>query len=332
MVTLKDIAERVNRSVTTVSRALAGCSDVNKNTAELIKSVADQMGYVPNTYAKRLQKQTTDTIGIVVHPASGGYAEPFFSEFLAGIGEKATEYGYDLLVTYSREHNQMDTYHQLVEGRRVDGFILYRTLRNDPRVNYLHSVGFPFALFGQVENIDDYSYIDEDGEYAMHLIVKHLVERGHTRIGCICPSLSLMHAYTRYEGLVKNIKEFGLQLDQSLIREGYFDQKDGYEQAMILLDRPDPPTAIVGFNDMIAFGVINAAKTRGLRVGKNFAVTGFDNSMMAAYYRPPLTTISQPIYSIGGQLLEMLIKNLNDKTASHTHLLLRPELIIRDST
>ncbi len=332
MVTLKDISDRVNRSVTTVSRALSGCSDVSKTTAELIKSVADQMGYVPNTYAKRLQKQTTDTIGIVVHPASRGYAEPFFSEFLAGIGDKATEYGYDLLVSYAQEHNQMDIYHQLVEGRRVDGFILYRTLRNDPRVNYLQSVNFPFALFGQVENFEDYSYIDEDGEYAMQLIVKHLIERGHKRIGCICPSLSLMHAHTRYNGLVKNLLEFGLDLDPEMVREGYFDQGGGYEQAMVLLDHPNPPTAIVGFNDMIAFGAINAAKTRGLRVGKNFAVTGFDNSMMAPYYRPPLTTISQPIYNIGGQLFQILIKNIKDKTISRTQLLLRPELIVRDSS
>jgi len=332
MVTLKDIAERVGRSVTTVSRALADCSDVNKETAERIKEVAAQLGYVPNTLAKRLQKQSTDTIGIVVHPASRGYPEPFFSEFLAGIGEKATHYGYDLLVTYAQEEHQMDTYRQLVEGRRVDGFILYRTLRDDPRANYLHSLNFPFASFGQVESIDRYSYIDEDGEYAMQLIVNHLVAMGHTRIGCICPSLEIMHAYIRYNGLVKSLAAHGLELEAALVREGYFDQKDGYEQALVLLNQPTPPTAIVGFNDMIAFGAINAAKTLGLHVGKEFAVTGFDNSMMAAYYRPPLTTISQPIFKIGGKLLEMLIQSLKDKEHEPSQLLLRPQLIIREST
>ncbi|PKL12568.1 MAG: LacI family transcriptional regulator [Spirochaetae bacterium HGW-Spirochaetae-8] len=332
MVTLKDIAVEVNRSVTTVSRALAGCSDVNKETAELVRTVAKRMGYVPNTYAQRLQKQTTDTVGIVAPPSSKGYAEPFFSEFLAGIGEKATEFGYDMLVAYAREENQMAIYRKLVEGRRVDGFILYRTLRNDPRVNYLHSIGFPFTSFGQVENLKDYAYIDEDGEYAMQMIARHLVDRGHRRIGCICPPLSVMYAYTRLNGLVKGLKELGLELDPELVREGYFDQKDGYEQALILLDHPNPPTAIVGFNDLIAFGVINAAKTRGLHIGSEFAVTGFDNGQMAAFYRPPLTTISQPTYEIGGLLLKLLIDNLGNTKDPKPQIFLRPKLIVRESS
>jgi len=332
MVTLKDIAEEVNRSITTVSRALAGCSDVNKETAELVKSVAKRMGYVPNTYAQRLQKQTTDTVGIVAPPSSKGYAEPFFSEFLAGIGEKATAFGYDMLVTYASEDNQMDLYRKLVEGRRVDGFILYRTLRDDPRVNYLHSIGFPFTSFGRVENLHDYAYIDEDGEYAMELVARHLFERGHRRIGCICPPLTVMYAYTRLNGLVKGLNNLGLDLDPDLIREGYFDQKDGYEQAMVLLGHPNPPTAIVGFNDLIAFGVINAAKNRGLHIGSEFAVTGFDNGQMAALYRPPLTTISQPTYEIGGMLFQLLIQNLGNVKAPKPQILLSPELIVREST
>lgn len=141
-----------------------------------------------------------------------------------------------------------------------------------------------------------------------------------------------MHAYIRYNGLVKSLAAHGLELEAALVREGYFDQKDGYEQALVLLNQPTPPTAIVGFNDMIAFGAINAAKTLGLHVGKEFAVTGFDNSMMAAYYRPPLTTISQPIFKIGGKLLEMLIQSLKDKEHEPSQLLLRPQLIIREST
>jgi len=183
-----------------------------------------------------------------------------------------------------------------------------------------------------VENLHDYAYIDEDGEYAMELVARHLFERGHRRIGCICPPLTVMYAYTRLNGLVKGLNNLGLDLDPDLIREGYFDQKDGYEQAMVLLGHPNPPTAIVGFNDLIAFGVINAAKNRGLHIGSEFAVTGFDNGQMAALYRPPLTTISQPTYEIGGMLFQLLIQNLGNVKAPKPQILLIPELIVREST
>ncbi|AEC01720.1 LacI family DNA-binding transcriptional regulator [Parasphaerochaeta coccoides] len=334
MVTLKDIAQAVNRSVTTVSRALSGCSDVNAETASQIRETSKRMGYVPNVYAQRLQKQSTDTIGIVVPSTSRGHAEPFFSEFLAGIGEKATEYGYDLLVTYISEENQVATYRKLVEGRRVDGFIIYRTLRDDPRVNYLHGIGMPFATFGQVENISDYIYIDEDGEYAMGLIACHLAAKGHRRIACICPPSSVMYSHIRLRGLVKGLEEQGIKLAPDLVREGFFDQKDGYEQTMALLDLDNPPTAIVGFNDMIAFGIINAAKNRKLKIGRDLAVTGFDDNTMAPFYRPPLTTIRQPTYEIGGMLVQFLIDHIraNDPKARKPQVLLRPELIVREST
>ena len=156
MVTLKDLALRVDKSVTTVSRALAGCPDVSKETIRMVREAAKEMGYVPNSIAQRLQKQSSDTIGVVAPVSSKGYAEPFFCEFLAGIGEQAAQFGYDLLVAYAHENNEMNIYSKLVLGRKVDGFILSRTLVDDPRAKYLDSIGFPFAAFGCIDGLQDY--------------------------------------------------------------------------------------------------------------------------------------------------------------------------------
>lgn len=337
MVTLKDIALEVGRSVTTVSRALSACSDVSPETIKHVQETAARMGYVPNVLAQRLQKQSTDTIGVVTPISSKGYAEPFFCDFLAGIGEAASQAGLDLMVAYAREdENQIAVYRKLIEERKVDGFIINRTLREDPRIDYLRSVDFPFAVFGQVENQKDYSYIDEDGEFAMNLVADHLVDQGHERIGCLCPPLTFTSAATRLRGLRAGLARHGLTLDDTLIKEGCFEQQDGYLRTLALLDEENPPTAVVGFNDLVAFGAINAAKDRGLKVGKDFAVTGFDDIQMADFYRPPLTTIRQPIKEIGGQVTGLLLKQLQtrrkDVPFKHRQILLKPELIIRESS
>lgn len=335
MVTLKDLALEVNRSVTTVSRALAGFSDVSPETITLVRETAARLGYVPNIQARRLQKQSSETIGVVAPVYSRGYAEPFFSQFLSGIGEAASIEGYDLLVTYSqKEDNEADVYRKLVTERKVDGFVLYRTLIDDPRVNYLKSINFPFAIFGQAGSADEYDYIDEDGAYAMMLVAEHLMQKGHVKVACLCPSLLLMAASTRIASLSTEIERRGMILDK--IVEGCFDQKDGYNETMKVLSSQNAPTAIVCFNDTIAFGAINAIKDKGLRVGTDIAVTGFDDIPMAKYYRPPLTTIRQPIQAIGKKVTELLFVHLKDlkegKEHSPRQILLKPELIERSST
>ncbi|MGE4453146.1 MAG: LacI family DNA-binding transcriptional regulator [Sphaerochaeta sp.] len=341
MVTLKDIGSRVNKSVTTVSRALAGCSDVSPETIRLVKEVAKEMGYVPNTLAQRLQKSVTDTIGIVVPYSAKGYADPFFSELLAGIGREASEQGLDLLVAYARQENELSLYKKLIEGKRVDGFVISRTLCQDERIRYLSSIKFPFATFGMVESSEKFPFVEEDSEYAMARVVDHLSGRGHTRIACICPPMTVNFSSIRLRAVKKHMQHVGLSLPDELIAMGSFDQKDGYEQTQRLLDLPNPPTAIICFNDSIAFGAINAGKERGLRIGRDLAITGFDDVPMAELYRPPLTTVRQPIADIGSLVTKLLIKAIQEKHPNYKaqaegienmQIILCPTLIIRESS
>ena len=172
-VTIKDIAKRVGKSVTTVSRALNNFDDVSQETKDLVQRTANEMGYVPNTLAQRLQKQSADTIGLVIPTFGPRFSDPFFSELLAGIGNKAAELGYDLLVsTRPPDDSEMLAYHQLVEGCRVDGFIVVRTRRQDARVDYLRGIKFPFVAFGRVEGELDFPYVDEDGDHGMRLVAE----------------------------------------------------------------------------------------------------------------------------------------------------------------
>ena len=335
-VTLKDIAIKVHRSITTVSRALQGYSDVSLETIDIVRKTADEMQYVPNVFAQRLQKQSTDTIGFIAPDSSDGYAEPFFCEFLAGIGEAASANNFDLLVAFCQETNQIPIYKKMIDEGKVDGFILNRTFINDQRVVYLQKRHFPFAVFGQVENASNYSFIDEDGTLAMSLIVNHLVERGHKRIACLCPPLTFMFSSIRLNSLQTELGKHGLPLQKQYICTHCFNQKDGYTQTMKLLSLNKPPTAIVCFTDSIAFGAIEATKSRGITVGKDFAITGFDDIPLSEFFTPSLTTIRQPIRKIGYEATEILLSHLRDikkgEKISPLQILLEPTLILRESS
>lgn len=333
IVTLKDISKATGKSVTTVSRALNDHNDVSTATKELVRNVAAELGYTPNIFAQRLQKQHTDTIGLIIPTFGPRFSDPFFSELLAGVGNQAAALGYDMLVsTRAPGDEEVKAYCTMTQGRRVDGFVLVRTRKKDARVECLQKANYPFVAFGRAEEKNDFPYVDEDGAYGMRLITQHLISLGHRRIAYISPPPELMFAHYRSEGFKDAIAEASILTDDSLFRIGDLTQRGGYEQANILLDLPSPPSAIAASNDLMAFGAMSAAQDRGLVVGKDISITGFDNIPMAEHSHPPLTTLHQPLYQIGGMVCKMLIHLIHGEELEKKKILLEPELIVRQSS
>ena len=332
-VTLKDIAREVGRSVTTVSRALDDYDDVSPETRALVRRVAAEMGYTPSSLAQRLQKQQAETIGLILPTFGPRFSDPFFSEFITGVGNQAADLGYDLLVsTRPPGESELQAYRQNVQGRRVDGFIVVRTRREDARIQYLRESGFPFVAFGRTEGENDFPYVDEDSQHGMQLLAEHLLELGHRRIGLIAAPTDLMFTQYRVQGLSQGLERAGIYLDDRLVRVGDLTQRGGYTQASLLLDLAVPPTAIVACNDLMALGAMSAAQERGLEVGRDIAITGFDDIPMAEYSHPPLTTLHQPVYQIGEKVCLMLIQRLAGETLEEEHIILRPRLVLRQSS
>jgi LacI family transcriptional regulator len=331
--TIKDIAKRVGFSITTVSRALSNHDDVNPKTKALIQQTAIEMGYAPNLMARRFQKSKSDTIGLILPTFGPRFSDPFFSELLAGVGNMAAHQGYDLLVsTRAPGNEELHAYQQMVQGHRADGLVVVRTRLQDERIRYLRSAQFPFVAFGRTDEALDFPYVDEDGAFGMGLVAEHLVEMGHRKIACISSPPNLMFSQHRLDGLRARLQTLNVPLDEELIRFGDMTQRSGYEQANQLLDLPVSPTAIVVCNDLMAFGAMSAAQDRGLTVGKDISITGFDDIPMASHSHPPLTTVDQPIYQIGSMLCEMLIKCVKGEALEQRQVLLRPGLNIRQSS
>ncbi len=332
-VTIKDVARRVGKSITTVSRALNDYDDVSPETKALVRRVAAEMGYTPNRTAQRLQKRRSDTIGLVLPTYGPRFSDPFFSEFLAGIGNQTADFGYDLLVsTRAPGDEEMEAYRRKVQGQQVDGLIVVRTRQQDPRVDYLRRIGFPFVAFGRVQGTLDFPFVDVDGEEGMRQLVHHLAELGHRRIAYITPPSNLNFAQDRMTGFQAAMAQHGLPLDPELVVEGELTHRSGYQQTQRLLALADPPTAIVAGNDLMALGAMRAAQEIGLKVGPDIAIAGFDNIPMAEHAHPPLTTVDQPIYTIGRMLSAMLIRLIRQEEVAEQQVLLQPSLVVRQSS
>ena len=331
--TIKDIARKVGKSITTVSRALNDYSDISDETKELVRQTAQEMGYIPNATAQRLQKQTTDTIGLILPTFGPRFSDPFFSEFLTGVGNQASEMGFDMLVaTRAPGDQEMQSYRSDVATHRVDGFIIVRTRSDDPRIAFLKQAEFPFAAFGRVTSDSEFPFVDEDGGHGLALIIDHLVELGHRKIAMITAPEDLTFTRHRLEGARTVIEKHSLNLAPAYIQVGDLTQRGGYECAQRLLDLPEPPTAITAFNDLMAFGAMSAAQERGLSVGEQISITGFDNIPMAEHAHPTLTTVHQPIYQIGRRVCELLIRMIRNEPLEETQVILKPTLIVRRST
>ncbi len=332
-VTLKDIAQKVGYSITTVSRALAGYDDVAESTRQLVTKTAAEMGYHPNATARRLQKQRSDTIGFIISTFGPRFSDPYFSETLAGIGNAAAEQDYDVLVSTRSPGTpeEMQAYERFVQGRRVDGMLVVRTRKHDTRIVYLLEQQFPFVACGRSRVEGDFCYLDTDGTAGICEATHHLINLGHRRIAIILPPENMMFAHYRWLGFEEAMAGAGLPIDEMLVEYGDLTEHSGYEVGRTFLTRDDPPSAIVACNDLMALGVISAAQGLGLTVGRDVAVTGFDDVTLAAHSHPPLTTVRQPIYEIGRRICDMLIHLLRGETLEERHVILEPQLVVRES-
>lgn len=332
-VTIREVAKRLKLSITTVSRALDGYDDVAEKTRQRVAKVAREMGYVPSRAARQLRRQQADAIGYVL-PASGShFTDPFFSEFIAGLGDEATSHNYDLLVSTASpdSSDERAIYERWVRSRLIDGIVLSRMRLKDWRARYLFQNKFPFVAHGHTHQRIKFPYIEVDSRAGIALLVNHLIERGHRRIAYIGAPSKFTLQTDRLDGYRNGLAVAGIPCDPALIAEGDLSRTGGYEAAFPLLDLPQPPTAMIGVNDLTAIGAMRAARERGLIVGKDIAIAGYDGTDDSEHTQPPLTTLRQEVYGIARQLAQMLIARISGDCIECKQII-QPQLILREST
>lgn len=332
--TIHDVAQRLNLSITTVSRALDGYADVSKETRHLVEITALEMGYVPNRAARQLRRQRTDTIGYILPSEKPQFADPFFSEFIAGLGDEAAARNYDLLVSAAPPDSlpEKALYKRWAQGGRVAGMVVNRITLHDWRLKYLDSVEIPHVSLERSLYHIDFVGIKVDSHGGITNLISHLVKHGHQRIAYIGGASQLRIDYDRFSGFQSGLRQVKVKPVPSFIRRSDLTSEGGFQAASSLLDLKQPPTAIICANDLTAIGALHAAHERGLKVGDEIAITGFDGIADSAHTHPPLTTLEQPVYAIARQLVSMLIALINNDMLEKRQVKIRPKLLLRAST
>ena len=329
---LRELARRLNLSVTTVSRALNGFPEVKEATRLRVEEAAREFGYVPNRLARSLQKGRTEAVGIVLPLQFGHFTDPFFSELLVGLGERLHQNDLDLMVTAAPSGpEELVAYRRMVEGRRVDAMVVGRTRKQDERIDYLIDRGFPFVAHGRTGTDRPYAYLDMDHEQGFFELCRRLIGLGHRRLALINGPEELNLAHLRRTGYRRALVEHGLQKEAALVVTGDMTEQGGHIAAGQLLVLERPPTALVCANDTMAVGALRAAKQLGINVPGGVSITGYDDLQMSGFTEPPLTTLRQPIRDAGRSLAEKLLALLAGTPAAELQELWRPELIIRES-
>lgn len=332
-VTIRQVADRLDLSVTTVSRALMGYSDVAEITRARVLQVAEEMGYQPSHSARSLRRQRAEALALVLPVSTPRFSDPFFSTFIAGVGDEASRHQQDLLVSVaSPGPKEQASYHRLIRSRRADGFVIVRTRISDWRVQHLLAESIPFVAFGRSEAGADFPNIGVDGRAGIRALVDHLVFLGHKAIAFISGPTKLTLSRDRLSGYKEGLEAAGLPLDKHLVLGETLRRDGGYRAAKQLLALGHPPSAIIGVNDRSALGAMRACQESGLEIGVDIAVAGFDGTEASAHSHPPLTTIHQPVYQIGRQVTGMLLDLVEQRELPQSQFLLEGELLIRSST
>lgn len=338
MATIRDVAKYAGVSVGTVSNVLNHSPLVRPDTRERVLAAIEALNYHPSAAARSLNTQLTETIGLVRTELrlsdKPSEPDPFVLDLIDGVSTAAMGTGIGLSFwTIPVGPGELKLYQRLVRGRQVDGLILFAIRERDPRVTFLKEENFPFVVFGRCNGDADVHWIDVDGAYGIEQAVRHLAELGHTRIGYVSPPSEQQLTHHRWAGFQRGMKMAGAAIDMNLVVEGDYTERSGQLGMHYLLDQSHPPSAVICNNDRMAFGAMRAIQARGLAVGQDISVVGFDDISLARYWHPPLTTIRQPTHKIAEMLFTLLQSIIAENPAEElSKQLIKPELQIRNST
>jgi LacI family transcriptional regulator len=302
---LSRISRTLGLSITTVSRALGGHSDVSPVTRARVEAESRRIGYQPNQDARRLRLGRADAVGLILPTGIGQFDDPFFLRLLGTIGPALADAGLDLLVSAAPPgERELVAYRRMVESRRVDGFLLARTRARDPRVEYLQKVGIPFVAHGRSQAKAPYAHVDTDGAGAVAEATRRLIGFGHRDIAFITATGGLNFAIQREAGWRQALTVAGLP-HHAIAADPT--EAGGFEAMHQLLRDDCAVSAVVCATDRLAVGALHALAETGLRAGRDVSVIGFDNHSFTAHTDPPLTTIGQSIEAAGLRMVEMLL-------------------------
>ena len=309
--TIADVAAHVGITKGTVSRALNGYPDISAPTRAKVERAARILDYSPLSQAQAIKTGIVRSIGFVLQTYEHDAHRPFLASFLSAVSKSATDEGWTLTVaTADSDEGTIQTLSRLVKERKADGFILPRTLSQDPRIEFLMAENVPFVLFGRTAHSDGCAWYDILGESAMEGAVLRLFRLGHRRIAFVNGGADFHYSQLRLFGYREGLRVCGIPFDEELVRNGALTTAEGAVAARSLLALRKPPTAFVYAVDAAALGLYRVSEQLGLEVGNEISVISYDGIPEGELVRPPLTTFSVDRKKAGARLAKLLIERI----------------------
>ena len=327
-ITLRMVAKRAGVSVNTASRAINNKPDINEETKKKVLKVAQELGYVRNATAVALRTRKTGTIGVVI----ADNRNPFYAEVLNGIEEASRKKNYHIILANTqRDYKKEEEAINLLLAKRVDGLLITPVQDRDDDIKNLIKANIPFVVVGRdFENIEvDSIYNDEvKGGF---LATEYLIKKGHKKIALIDGFLYKSPAKGRLEGYKRALNKYRIPLDDSLISVGDINIEDGHERTKEMLEKNLDFTAIFAYNDMMAFGAMQALKEKSLRIPEDIGLVGYDDIPFSSLISPPLTTIRLKKQDLGVESVKLLLSRINGNRKKMKKVILDVEFVVRET-
>lgn len=321
--TMKQVAQMAGVSSSTVSRVINHSAPVNEDLQKKVMKAVEALGYSPDQIARSLRKGKTNVVGVIIP----NITNPFFPVIVKGAEDYLRKQNYLIMLGNSDFDLKMEKkLFNTLKAKNVDGLLFVGSGGRTPFIDNLENRKKIVFVDRIYENIEK-NYVIVDNIKGMNDLVNYLLDLNHKSFVMINGKKRTYTAEKRREGFELALKNANIS-QYEIIYSGYSYEK-GYETALSLKEIPD---AVVCGNDMIAFGVIDALKKRGINVPEDVSVTGFDDLTFSSKFSPPLTTMHQPIYELGFEAAKLLVKIINDKQIKKNKIILPTTLVPRKTT
>lgn len=329
-ITLSDVAREAGVSKSTVSLVLNQSELIKAETRHRVQETMDALGYVYNRSAASLRSRHSQTVGVVIDDLTN----PFFAEFTMGLETTLAEHGFITMManTSQQQDRQKHVLDALLE-HHVAGLVLFPVngTKEEDLLRYVKSrtpllIAMRPMEFKQI-SVD---YVGVDSVSGMLEATEHLIMNGHSRIAFI----GGLSSHARFTGYVQAMRHHGLEPWDDNENNYRCDptRANGYQMMLSLMKLPEPPTAVLYYNDLMAFGAISALGELNLKAGQDISLIGHDGVSAGAYSNPPLTTIAIDPLSLGQHAAKQILQRIESPEKPVSHLVIRPNLQIRSST
>lgn len=326
MASIKDVAAKAGVSAATVSRVLNDHPSVSPEARTRVLAAVEALGYRPNAVARSLRTDQTHTLGLVISDVMN----PYFTELARAVEEEARALGYSVIFGNADERPDLQDHHiRTLRDRRIDGLLVSPADGGSPLMLDAVRAGTPMVFVDRWIAGTDVPVVRADGREAVRDLVAHLHGLGHRRLAIITGPAATTTGRERVEAFREALRAYDLELPDDHIGQGDFQAESGRRATERFLDLPEPPEVVFAADNLMALGVLDAVRARGLRIPEDIGLAAFDDIPWFVHTDPPITAVAQPTRELGRAAVRALVDRIEGRAPKSVTLPAR--LVVRRS-